>query len=62
MSRSTYVAPDDYRAGDGTEVPYNTQASSKINKKILELQRAFELPLQVVMDGLFQNLWSYYHP
>lgn len=62
MGRSSYIAPDDYRAEDGIEVPYNTQALSEINKKILNLQGALDLPPRIVSDSLFQNFWSYCHP
>lgn len=62
MERSSYIAPDKFQAEDGSEVYYAPQASSEINSKILDLQKALELPPPAVRDGLLENFWTYCYP
>lgn len=62
MERSSYIAPDKFRAEDGSTVYYTTHISSEINRKILDMQKATELPPRTVRDALFENFWTYCYP
>lgn len=61
MERS-YLGPDSFRAEDGAEVNYELQGSSETSKKILDLQKAFELPPRAIRNSLLENFWTYCHP
>jgi hypothetical protein len=62
MDRSTYIAPDSFQGEDGSEIPYSTQISTRINKRILDLQKALEFPPRAIKDGLLENYFTYCYP
>ncbi|KAK5052113.1 hypothetical protein LTR84_002917 [Exophiala bonariae] len=59
MQRSTYIAPDDLRAEDGSEINYPAPPQSETTHKIAILQNAFKLPPRAVRESLFENFWTH---
>jgi hypothetical protein len=59
MQRSAYIAPDDFRAEDGSEINYVVPFPSEVTQQIATLQDAFKLPPRAVRDSLFENFWTY---
>jgi len=62
MQRSVYIAPDDFRAEDGSEINYVVPFPSEVTRQIATLQDAFKFPPRAMRDSLFENFWRYCYP
>lgn len=59
MERSTYIAPDEFRGEDCSEVDYVLPMPCEVTQQIAKFQNAFEIPPRAIRDSLFDKFWSY---
>ena len=59
MERSAYIAPDNFRAEDGSEINYPVPVTSAATQQIATLQDAFKFPPRAIRDALFENFWTH---
>jgi len=62
MGRSAYIAPEAFINEDGAYVYSFREELSEVEKGILRLQKAYDLPSRSIRDSLLDNFWSYCHP